>query len=284
MPIATKITFQMDGPEFSEGVPILKVVDALKDFHSTVDKGYLALIGKSKLTQRDRTIYTLSATRIGIGSFYSDISIIVPATYLAMGLVPPGTSPGQVWEVVKNAFEFLKTLASLRRDGKEPAIEITSAQESGALMVVGDHNNITVNQTVFTAADRGERHIKSLARLVDGEHVETLSALDASQEGIKLLPEDNGLFNPATAVEDKSVKLVVKIYRLDVESKSGRLRILDGAREGDFRFFIRGRQSMHAYISALESERSMITALREVVVHPTGAVSVAAYHVLEIAQ
>lgn len=282
MPVATKIAFQMDDPEFSEGVPILKVVDALKEFHSAIDKGYLAITGKTKLTRIDRTYYTLTATKLGLGSFYSDISIVVPAAQFALAFVPAGITVPQVWDVVKNGFEFLKTLASLRREGKEPKIEITSPQETGALMVVGNNNNINVNQTVFTTADKIEPHIKSLARLVDGEHIERLSALDERKEGIHLLPGDNDLFNPKTVMEDKSISLAVKIFRLDVESKSGRLRMIDGGPEREFPFSIVGKQSLHPYVLALETKRSTVTALREVVVHPTGTLTVTAYHVLEI--
>jgi len=284
MPAVTKIAFQMDGPEFSEGVPILKVVDALKEFHCTVDKSYLAITGKSKLSRVDRAYYTLTATRLGTGSFYSDINIIVPAAQFALSFVPAGIDVNHVWDVVKSAFEYLKTLASLRREGREPRIEITSAQEPGALMVVGDNNNIVVNQTVLTTADRAEPHIKSLAHLVDGEHVQRLSALDEKNEGINLLPGDNSLFNPETVVEDKSVSLTVKIFRLDVESKSGRLRMIDGGPGAEIPFSIVGKQSVHPYVLALESQRSTVTALREVVVHPTGVVVISSYHVLGIAK
>jgi len=282
MPLATKITFQVDGPEFLEGVPVLKVIEALREFHSTVDKSYLAIIGKAKLTRTDRIYYKLTATKIGISSFHTDINIIVPVAQVALGFVPVGIGLSHVWDVAKNAFSFLKTLASFRRTGQEPRVEITASRDASQLVVVGSNNNITVNQVVYEAANRSESNIKSLAQLVDGQHIQSISALDEREDGIKLLPPDNDLFNPQTSMDNRPLKLSAKIFRLDVESRTGRLRTLGTQPEGIYAFTIVGKQPLHPYVLALESAQSTVTALREIVVHPTGLEVVSAYHVLEV--
>jgi hypothetical protein len=282
MPVVSQVEFSLDGPEFRDGVPILKVTDALREFHSTVDKAYLSILAREKITRQDRSVYKLSATRVGIGSFYSDIQIVVPAAQFALSFLPAGIGPDHVWEVVKNAFTFLRTMAFWRKEGKDPKVEISPTGDASKLLAVGVNNSITVNHIVYNAATRSEGHVKSLAKLVDGEHITGLSALDEKKEGIRLLPPDNDLFNPATHMDDQPLELTAKIYRLDVESRSGRLRTLSGELETEHPFQIVGRQSLHPYVIALERPRSVLKVLREIVRHPTGLEIVHSYHVIEV--
>jgi hypothetical protein len=272
----------MDGPEFEEGIPILKLTQALREFHSTVDKGYLSILGKERVTRLDRTFYRLTATKISSGSFYSDIQIIVPAAQFALGFVPAGIAPSHVWEVVKSAFGFLKIIASMRKEGKEPKVQLMTSADPTNLVVMGSQNNIEVNHIVFNAAAQAESHVKSLAKLVDGDHISSLSALDEKNEGIKLLPADNDLFNPTTVIDDAPLELSAKIFRLDVESRAGRLRTLEAENQREYPFQIIGRQSLHPYVLALEKERSKLSALREIVRHPTGAEVVHGFQLLGV--
>ena len=52
--------------------------------------------------------------------------------------------------------------------------------------------------------------------------------------------------------------------------------MIDGGPGGELPFSIVGKQSLHPFVLALESQRSTITALQEVAVHPTGTVTVVA--------
>jgi hypothetical protein len=168
MPVASLVSFRLDGPEFEEGIPLLKLTEVLKHFHSTVDKGYLSILGKDRMSRLDRSFYRLTATSFSAGSFYSDIQIIVPATQFALGFVPGGIATSHIWEVVKNAFGYLKTIASMRKEGKEPRVQVMTSGDSTKLVVIGSQNNIEVNHVVLNAASQAEPHIKSLANLVDG--------------------------------------------------------------------------------------------------------------------
>ncbi|MCJ7502294.1 MAG: hypothetical protein MUP80_04450 [Acidobacteriia bacterium] len=163
MPVAAQVSFRLDGPEFEEGIPVLKLTEALKQFHSTVDKGYVSIVGKERITHLDRTFYRLTATKIGGGSFYSDIQIIVPAAQFALTFIPAGITPSHLWEVVKNAFAFLKTVASMRKEGKEPKVQVMTSADTTRLLVIGSQNNIEVNHIVLNTAGQAEPHIKSLA-------------------------------------------------------------------------------------------------------------------------
>ncbi len=282
MPVVSRVTFSLEGPEFIGAVPILKVTEALREFHSTVDKAYLSIVARGKVTRVDRTVYRLTATSIGIGSFFSNIEVIVPVADFALSVIPAGIQPAHVWEVAKHAFTFLKAMATLRREGKEPKVQVNTSGDTSKLLIIGDNNNIEINHIVQTAATRGERHVKALARLVDGEHVSGLSALDDKEEGISLTPPDNDLFNPLTYMEDSPAELMAKIFRLDVQSRTGRLRVLSDGEELERQFRVIGRQSLHPYIVALERPRSLLKVLREIERHPTGVEVVHMYHVLEV--
>ncbi|MCJ7502296.1 MAG: hypothetical protein MUP80_04460 [Acidobacteriia bacterium] len=106
--------------------------------------------------------------------------------------------------------------------------------------------------------------------------------LDNKKEGIHLLPADNNLFNPTTVIEDKALEVSAKIFRLDVESRTGRLRTLEAEPQAEYPFQIIGRQSLHPYVLALEQDRTGLRVLREIVRHPTGAEIVHGFHLLGV--
>jgi hypothetical protein len=106
--------------------------------------------------------------------------------------------------------------------------------------------------------------------------------LDEKKEGIQLVPADNDLFNPTTVIDDRPLELSAKIFRLDVESRTGRLRAIEAEGQAEYPFEVVGRQSLHPYVLALERERSVLTVLREIVRHPTGVEVVHSFHLLGI--
>ncbi len=46
-------------------------------------------------------------------------------------------------------------------------------------------------------------------------------------DGIILTSKENKIFNPSTFVDKTPIELVGKIFRLDIETRTGRLRILE---------------------------------------------------------
>lgn len=127
-------------------VPLLSVADAFKEFHQVVDKSYLSISGKTKLSKGDRELYKIFATNIKSGSVIAELLITVPPLmqsafhFHSTGLL----NPAGLWELTKNSFKFLKTVAS----GKSNGQKITIAQHNspyGFNMVNQEGGNVTIN-------------------------------------------------------------------------------------------------------------------------------------------
>jgi hypothetical protein len=282
MPVAARLAFRMDGPEFIGGIPVLKAAEALKEFHSIVDKSYLVVVRKGKLTHYDREQFKLSATKIEAGSLQAAIEVIVPAVTVGLEVLRPYGGVAGIWEIAKNAFEFLRAFATLTHRGVRPLVRITGNQGASQVVIVGDNTQIHVGLLVFHAAIQSESHFESLADMVDGAHVENISAVDEAGGGIVLSPEHSELFKPHAVVDDSPLTFVARVFRLDVRSRTGRLRILDAGLEGEYPFSIAGGQPLAPFAAALASPSATVTALRKIIVHPSGTETVSSYVVLEI--
>lgn len=270
----------------NEAVPLLSVTEALKEFHHTIDKSYLSLTGKEKLYKSDRERYKIVASDIRTGSITADLVIVLPPAVqaaLAFQTVTTGLTVKTVWELTKTSFSFLKAIAELRHKGTKPSI--VQHDNPHGLNIISQGGNVTINvgDLVSHNALRSESNIKNLARIVDERSISSFSALDNVKDGIILTPKENKIFNPETFIDKIPIEIIGKIYRLDVETKTGRLRVLEGEYKGEYSFQIIGKQQIASYIHALGHKSSKVTALKEIIKHPTGEETLAGFQVVDIA-
>lgn len=269
----------------NQPIPLLSVADAFRELNHTIDKSYLTLSGKDKLFKSDREAYKIVAKDIKSGSITADLLIIVPPliqTAFAFHSMTSGLTVKDVWGLTKNSFKFLKVIAELRNKGEKSTI--VQHDNPFALSFVNQGGTVIINvgDTVSRNATRTEQHIKNLAKTVDERNVSSISALDYSNDGIILTPKENKIFNPSTFVEKTPIELIGKIFRLDVETRTGRLRVLEGKYTGEYSFQIIGNQQIASYIFALGEKLSKLTALKEIIKHPTGDETLAGFHLIEI--
>lgn len=268
-------------------VPLLAVADTFKEFHQIVDKSYLSITGKNKLHKNDREFYKIVATNIRSGSVIAELSIVLPpllqsAFYFhSTGL--SSLTVNNIWELAKNSFKFLEHYASAKNNGKK--VVVNQHNNPYGLNVInqeGSHLTINVGTLVQQTASRSEANIKSLAKIIDDKNIVSFSALDETENGIILTSKENRLFNPETVMDKNPVELIAKIFRLDIENKSGKMRVLRDAYQGEYSFKIIGKQKISPYIHALEKEYSELTALKEIIMHPSGDETLAGFHIIGI--
>lgn len=270
----------------SKVMPLLSVAETFKEFHNTVDKAYASIVGKNKLTKSDRKLYKILATDIKSGSTVADLLIVLPPMMqAAFNWYSTGLSVIELWNLITNSFKLSKFLAELKQQGKKTTI--TSHHNPFSLDVniinYGDNINISVGDIVNKNTIRSEPHIKNLARTVDEENITEISALDSKNEGIILTPKENKLFNPETFIDKTTFEFQGKIFKLDVEARKGRLRVMEGEYKGEeYSFQITGRQNMGFYVDALKEPYSIITSLKEIVRHPTGVETLHGFQLIGI--
>lgn len=267
-------------------ISLLAVAETFKEFNHAIDKSYLLLSGKEKISKGDRELYKIVASDIKSGSVIADLVIIVPPlvqTALAFHSMTSGLTVKNIWDLTKNSFKFLKIIAELRNKGEKPSIVQHHNPYAFSFVNQGGTMIINVGDVVSRNAIRAEQHIKNLAKIVDEKNVSSITALDYSNDGIILTPKENKIFNPSTFVDKTPIELVGKIFRLDVETRTGRLRILEGEYKGEYSFQIIGNQQIVSYILALGEKFSKLTVLKEIIKHPTGDETLAGFQVIDIA-
>jgi hypothetical protein len=156
------VTFKIDGPVIKDPYPLHEVIAILDDFHSIVDQSYIILSGKARLTRAERLNFRILASRPRTGSYIQDLQILYDIAQPLL-LIVPQLASSDIWKSAKAAYDFLKAVIGLRRNGKEPTV---SAPNNEGIVVVSAPGSqpITINQNIFKIADRSEDYYKSASR------------------------------------------------------------------------------------------------------------------------
>jgi hypothetical protein len=172
-----------------------------------------------------------------------------------------------LWNLAKQSYDFVKVLTELRFNGHEPVVK---EDNSVRPYIIGNNNQIIVNPTIAINADKIEESISRLAALIRPGAIDQLTLNDPEQKGISITAEEKNLFNPETTISEDSETIVANIYKLDVESRSGKLHIIEGMEPRDISFQIIGDQAIGPYIDALKVDQVKVKALREEALTLTG--------------
>lgn len=283
-----KISFAIRGPAVEESFRLDIFTDIISSYQQILDRSFLAIMGKKHMKPKERELFTTKIIEWKRGSILIDLSVI--AVPLIQGFIDLKTSQPHfltISEVIELTYKFLKArIEQFLKTGKEPTVQIINSPNAQVFLNIGD-GNIEVSQTLIDAANLTEPHYKRLTSHIDGNAITEIASWSPQQRGVTLTAEDNKFFNPSTEIDDEGQELSVKIFRFDIESASGRLRIIESQnvqRGTELRFQIMGNQSLDSYVDALHSDvkYSHVKVLREVIRHPSGTVSVAALHITKL--
>jgi hypothetical protein len=190
-----------------------------------VDRSYLTLTGKDRLSKKEREKYKIIAYKFDPGSMRIDLAI---EFYEIIQQVFPFTMPvgaAGLWSLTKSSYNFVKTVSELHARGEDPLIQEDNSIQS---YIIGDNNKIMVNPSISINADKIEESVGKMGSFISLGTVDRVALKDLEEDGISITEEEKRLFNPETTISEDTETIVVKIYRLDVESKKGKLYILEG--------------------------------------------------------
>ena len=266
----TIVKFKLEGPLFEDGIPLLEVVTTLQEFHSIVDRAYTARFNIPKLNKKDREQYRIIARQFQRGSFEADLlfTIASGAQLLFPNLQQFGSK--ELWEIVKAAFTFLKTLVTARNNGIEPTVNI---EGHGNTVIVMKNNVINLDKIVYKAADMSEPHYKKLTSVIEKGKINSIVGVDSRGEGISLTENEKKLFNPKTTVEKDVVAVRCSIFRFDKEANTGKLRIPEGESvpPGEYNFKPLSKQDYKKFIISMMNPMVTLNVLKEIETHTSGA-------------
>ena len=283
-----KVSFAIRGPAVEESFRLDVFNDILGSYQQILDRSFLAIMGKKRMKPQERELFTAKIVEWRRGSILIDLSVI--AVPLIQGVIDLKTSQPHfltMSEVIELTYKFLRArIEQFLKTGKEPAVQVINSPNAQIFLNVGD-GKIEVSQNLIDAANFTEPHYKRLTSRIDGKEITEVASWSPQERGVTLTVEDNKFFNPSTEIDDESQEISEKIFRFDVESASGRLRVIQAGNikvGSELRFEVTGKQPLDQYVDALHSgvKFSEIKALREVVRHPSGTASVSALHITKL--
>jgi hypothetical protein len=260
--------------------PLHEILVIQQDFHSLVDQSYL-LTGKKRVARSDRLQYALLASQPQEGSFLQAFDLVVKAVESAAPLAPlfpyiaPNVPPvltqiggSEVWKNAKAAFDLLKKILSLRKEGTVPNV---IQNNKGDVIIASGSAQITVNKVIFDTANRSERFYKALADKIESGRVEEIKALDDKEDGIRIGRAEKALFTGESQM-GKEVEITGKIFDFNTETRVGRIKVAkeQPLPEADYYFHLFGEQSTLPYIVAMTVEAVKVRCVPESVIKTTG--------------
>lgn len=283
-----KIAFAIRGPAVEGSFRLDVFNDILGSYQQILDRSFLAVMGKKRMSLAERALFTTTILEWKRGSILIDVAVV--AIPLIQSFIDLKTSHPHfltMSEVVELTYKFLKArIEQFAKTGKEPTVQIINSPNAQVILNIGD-GKIEVSQNLVDAANLTEPHYKKLTSHIDGKGIMEIASWSREERGLSLNVEDNQFFNPSTAIDDRVQPLSAKIFRFDVESASGRLRVVDSETipvGAELRFEVTGDQPLDSYVDALHSavKYSDIQVLREVIRHPSGTATIAALHVTKL--
>lgn len=248
-------------------IPLYEAIGSLREYMNIIDRTYLTLADKERLTKKERENYRIIGYRFTSGSLTVDMAIeLVGMVQETFPFLMPAGAVG-LWETAKSSYKYARTVLGLWSENKTP--EIQQNINCRELVQIKDCN-IEVHPTVVLNAERIEDNVRAITGYVKKGSIDQISLRDKNEQGIVITEEEKRLFVPDTEIDDEPETITVNIYRLDKEKRKGKLHVIEGMEPKDLLFEIVGDQPVEAYIDALKQDRVKVKTLKEMATNLSG--------------
>lgn len=263
----------MDGPEMEGGYNLYYINNCLSNFHRIIDKAYLVLSDKSRMTERDRDLLKIKVAGFDRGSFKADLSILLPLTQLAIPYVTM-LSPKRIWAITKQTWELINVVLELKKR-KEP-IAFTEGENNMINVVQGNNNTIIqIFPESKQLAKDSWKDYQELTRSIAAGKVDEISITDKTTKesnGITIGGYEKQLFQTTKRIETNPVRITAEIYRIDGYALSGKMNVIhsedDTVPPGQYGFDLLNEHDILT-CGELLMKPSNVTALREITYSPS---------------
>lgn len=275
------IHLKADGPAFVEGIPIHLLTGTLAEFQAILDKTYLGLSGRRRLTKEDRAHFYVLSPGVKHGSLEADLGLILTGVQAAFPFFSD-LGPKGIWEYTKQTYEFLKQVYEAMHQGRQPTYS-WSGDNSQFQVNTGAQRNV-YNGPVFNIGQMSVAHYHALVRQVQEKSVTSYDFGDELIGSIGLGVREAELFSLPSQVEDVAVKFRGEIFDFNKFDNIGKLHVGSGeiVHQGDYRFEVIGTQDVSIYIEAMLRKQVTITCLREISPNPFTAERIIRFQVISV--
>lgn len=270
---SNELTLTFKGQEFDEGFNLFYLAKGLTNINSLIDKSYLTIEAKQKMTERDREVLQVKTYNVRTGSFEADFFIQLGAVTGSLLPMVTSLSPNDVWSLVTESFKYLNTVIAGHSRGEQFHFEQT---ESTNVINIVNSENVTVQQIhpdVLENVRKSAHTFEQLTKLIAPEKgVESISVRDKdlNKKQFFIGVEEKMNFENRKRLDPNPVVFMGQIYKVDGEGFNGKLKVIDGAehiKEGEYKFeFLLKDDTEKLRNAFLKIKR--ISALRETILNP----------------
>lgn len=248
------IRYVLEGQAFENGLSIYELNIGLQEFQHLIESSYLALSGQQRMTKNDRAKLRIISREIKQGSFIGEFELQVIET--SKQIVLPflmALTPGEIWELTKETFEFLKLVFSLKKQKKPVEINVGENNTDVTVNAIENQNvtnQYTFNGPVYICGEQSLPYYKNLTKLIENGDVEKIVVESDNEIAVNLGVDDKELFVLPESKKELPITLKAEIYRFDKYKNVGKLRVypLQRIPEGDYTFSVDDKQEIEKFI------------------------------------
>ena len=222
------ITYKMEGKSFDNGFDFHDTLASLNHFQNILDKAYLTIVNKERMSKTDRDVFKIKATGIKQGSFITDFVLYIGAAIQITYPIINTYHPSLLLDIIKEGFMYLRTILTANKDGKK--ISLTA---NGDIIMINLEENcnspIYVGSNAYIFAGKSYDDFKGLASIIDDEKIKTINVIDKAKKKkiMKMGSEEKEIFKLESRLDEEPIFVKGKIFRIDVRAKSGKLIVCD---------------------------------------------------------
>ncbi|RHW38164.1 hypothetical protein D1B31_15450 [Neobacillus notoginsengisoli] len=220
----------MSGSEFDNGYNLYYLSKGLLNIQTLIDKSYLTIENKEKMTEKDREFIQVKADNLRSGSFNADI--VIDLARVGGALLPAFTSmtPITIWNLVTESFSFLNTVFAGNRKGE--TFSLQPGANSMVNVINGNGNKIIqIHPDAILMAQKAEKTFEDLTKLISPEKgVENISVFGRAtgSKGLYVGIEERTNFENKKRLDPTPVSFKGMIIKVDGIGFNGKIRVIEG--------------------------------------------------------
>ena len=270
----------MEGPIFSNGMPLPLALSSLQEVQAIFDKTYLVIAGGKKVTKKDRDQFYLKTFNINHGSLETDLQIVYEVAQYTIPTIAAYT-PNDIWNLTQQGWGYLKFIYSLAAKGERPMYQ---ARDDGTINVFNGDNVRIYNAPVLKVGELSVNHWRALNHKLKKGQVDTYKMGTGVNPEIELSSSDKTIFDNPTHIDKVPVAVSCDIYDFNKRNNVGKLTVTDSVDipEGDYAFKVVGDQDRIEYISSMAKPEVQAVVVKEVSIDPLGETRIKRLHIIEV--
>jgi hypothetical protein len=282
--MSESVQFKMQGPVLDKDIPLDIALWALNSFQNIIDKSYLALSGNQRISKKSREEFRITFIEIKKGgSLDANLELIVATAAVAQMTMPflTSLSAKEIWNLTKDAFNYLKFVLQAASNGKQPTYQQTG---DGMLVVNNGDGNITVNQTTYNVGKEAFPDYQELAKLTKSGVDSVAFMKKDEQPEIEVNKSNSAIFFPKAEVLPQNIQLSCEVFDFNKHKKGGKISVLAGQEipEGEYNFEIVGDQDIVPYIESMLKNQVKVNCLQEMTTDPFGNTKVCKVQIVSV--